>query len=257
MTSTLERGRLIFGRIRERVWSDPRRAFWSAHYLRINQRRQEHVVSLQLPLAFRSVLEVGAGIGDHTSFFLDRGCRVVTTDGRAGNVKLLRRRYPELPVRLLDLDDPDRDFRDTFDVVYCYGTLYHLRRPAEAIAYLAARTEALLLLETAVSFGTDAHVYLESERRRSPSQAVSGVGCRPTRAWVRQELARHFEHVYLSRTQPWHEEFPLNWARERPGLARAVFVAARQPLDVPSLVEEIPDVQVRHGNGPVPGELVE
>ena len=56
--------------------------FRSDHYQRHNRRRQEHLATLELPIAGRSVLEVGAGIGDHTAFFTDRGCRVTATDGR-------------------------------------------------------------------------------------------------------------------------------------------------------------------------------
>jgi len=55
-------------------------AFLSYHYQRHNQRRLEHLASLGLDIAGCTVLEVGAGIGDHTSFFLDRGCEVVTSD---------------------------------------------------------------------------------------------------------------------------------------------------------------------------------
>jgi hypothetical protein len=50
--------------------------FHSAHYQRHNQRRQEHLASLGLDISGATVLEVGAGIGDHTSFFLDRGCQI-------------------------------------------------------------------------------------------------------------------------------------------------------------------------------------
>jgi len=60
--------------------------------------------------AQRDAGEVGAGIGDHTSFFLDRGCSVITTEGRPENLELLRQRYPQLDVRLLDLDNPEPTF---------------------------------------------------------------------------------------------------------------------------------------------------
>jgi 16S rRNA A1518/A1519 N6-dimethyltransferase RsmA/KsgA/DIM1 with predicted DNA glycosylase/AP lyase activity len=46
--------------------------FHSNHYLRMNQRRLEHLASLGLPLSGRTVLELGAGIGDLSTFFLDR-----------------------------------------------------------------------------------------------------------------------------------------------------------------------------------------
>lgn len=77
-----------------RLRGSPLREFHSDYYLRINQRRLEHLATLPLPLAERSVLEVGAGIGDHTSFFIDRGCTVTITDAREENLAIVGRRLP-------------------------------------------------------------------------------------------------------------------------------------------------------------------
>ena len=148
--------------------------FHSRHYLRHTQRRQEHLASLGLPLAGRSVLEVGAGTGDHTSFFLDRNCSVVTTEPRPANLALLRRRYPHLDVKELDLDTPDTGFDSTAEIVYCYGTLHHLARPAEALAFLADRCTSMLLLETCVSPGT--HEALNPVDEPSHITLAGGVG---------------------------------------------------------------------------------
>lgn len=226
---------------------NPISEFHGWHYLRHNQRRQEHLASLGLTLNDRTVLEVGAGIGDHTSFFLDRGCTVVATEGRPENLALLRQRYPDLPSAVLDLDNPDPSFSETAEIVYCYGTLYHLSRPAEAIEYLAARATDMMLLETCVSPGTDERLNLVEEDVDNPSQALRGRGCRPTRPWVKSRLAEFFPHVYMTTTQPWHEEFPLAWSfQPDERLVRSVFVASRQPLGSPVLTKEIPELQTRH-----------
>ena len=74
----------------------PKASFLSYHYQRHNQRRLEHLSSLGLNSAGSTVLEVGAGIGDHTSFFVDRGCKVVTNDARQQNIEILRSRYPDV-----------------------------------------------------------------------------------------------------------------------------------------------------------------
>lgn len=161
------------------------------------------------------MIEVGAGIGDHTSFFLDRRCSVISTEGRCVNLRVLRRRYPDVDVRHLDLDEPDPTFLDKADIVHCYGTLYHLSRPAEAIEFLAARTTQMLLLETCVSPGLDEEVNFVTEDQGNVSQAVSGWGCRPTRPWVWARLSEQFPNVYATKTQPWHDEFPVDWASIR------------------------------------------
>jgi SAM-dependent methyltransferase len=221
--------------------------FHSDKYVRLNQRRQEHLASLGLALAGKSVLEVGAGVGDHTSFFLDRGCTVVATEGRPENLAVLRERFPGLDVRLLDLDRPDRSFDVQADVVYCYGTLYHLRKPARALEFLARRARELLLLESCVSQGTKESLNRVREPEWNPSQSLSGIGCRPTRPWIHAELKRHFPFVYMTRTQPAHAEFPTDWTVPAPPgeNIRAIWVASGEPLENPLLTEEIPDLQTR------------
>jgi hypothetical protein len=220
--------------------------FGSRDYRRHNQRRLEHLASLGLEMADSSVLEVGAGVGDHTSFFLDRGCRVVSTDARPENVKALGSRYPAIEVRHLDLDSPDA-LGASFDIVYCYGLLYHLTRPAEAIEFMDGCCRRLLLVETCVSFGDGESVNPCAEPAAVASQSVSGRGCRPTRPWVYGQLRRHFEHVYMPTTQPYHEQFPVDWTTAPPPntLTRAVFIASRQELANELLVEGIPMQQTR------------
>jgi SAM-dependent methyltransferase len=221
--------------------------FWSLHYLRHNRRRHAHLASLGLGLADRTVLEVGAGIGDHTRFLLDQGCHVISSEAQEENLAVLRDRYPELDVRQIDLNNPPTD-APSVDVVYCYGTLYHLDQPARAIGWMGSCTRELLLLETCVASGEGIELYPFADSP-GPEYAVDGHGCRPTRSWVREELSRSFPHVYCTLTQPWHEEFPLDWHAvelENDPLIRAVFVASRAPLDHPALTETIPARQIRH-----------
>jgi hypothetical protein len=225
----------------------PADIFWSTHYLRHNQRRQEHLASLHLPLSEQTVLEVGAGIGDHTSFFLDRGCEVIITEAQEQNLEILRDRYPGLDVRRLDLDVPPADIVEV-DIVYCYGTLYHLEHPAAAIAWMSACARNLMLMETCVTAGSDDAVYPFHERAGDPDNAIGGNGCRPTRSWIWRELASRFPHVYVPVTQPSHEEFPLDWSRaelQDEPLVRAIFVASQRALTNGLLMQELPMTQLR------------
>jgi hypothetical protein len=227
---------------------EPGDIFWSTHYVRHNQRRQEHLASLGLPLPQRTVLEVGAGVGDHTSFFVDRGCKVIVSEARDQNLAVLRSRYPDLDVRSLDLDRPPPDAIQA-EIVYCYGTLYHLNYPGAAIRWMTRCAQEMLLIETCVAAGQDDELRPFDEVAASPDNAVSGHGCRPTRAWVRRELRRGFAHVYMPVTQPWHDEFPVDWTQAElthSPLIRAVFIASHQPLDNHLLTEELPMIQV-HG----------
>ena len=46
--------------------------FLTTYYQRQDQRGQEHLASLDLPIAAKTVLEVGLGIGNQTSLFIER-----------------------------------------------------------------------------------------------------------------------------------------------------------------------------------------
>jgi hypothetical protein len=235
----------LFGKTAEQVFHD-------GAYLRHNARRQEHLATLGLDLGDKSVLEVGAGIGDHTTFFLDRGCKVLCTEPREDNLNVIRRRFnsdPNVAVEQLNLDGAFPAAAPRYDVVYCYGVLYHLSRPGEALAWMCDRAAGLLLLETCVSFSGEDKPFPVSEKASLQSQAITGAGCRPSRVWVMNRLREKMPQVYVTATQPWHEEFPLDWTAPGPtsstGLARAVFVASRAPLNLPTLVREAPMVQRR------------
>jgi len=220
--------------------------FQTEHYQRHNQRRQEHLASLGLPLRGRSVLELGAGIGDHTSFFLDRDCQVTSIEGRGDLCTLLRQRFaPPLPSRWragptivqANIEELADGIVPVAEVVYCYGILYHLRAPREALAWMARHCTSLLLLETCVSFGEEETINGVAEDACDPTQSLVGAGCRPSRPWLWARLKELFEHVYVPRTQPSHEEFPVDWCAPpaQGGLVRSVFIASRQPLVQPLL----------------------
>jgi len=224
--------------------------FNSLAYLRHSARRLEHLASLRIPVAGKTVLEVGAGIGDHSHYYLDRGCRITITDARESNLKTVRRRFPDADVRALDLEAPPVEFPGgPWDIIHCYGLLYHVRDPESALRIMGRHCREMLLLETCVSFGDEQRINPIDECKGSPTQAFSGGGCRPTRSWVWHRLHEHFSHVYLPMTQPNHAEFPLDWRapeQHRAALSRAVFVATREPLVHPLLTSEIPHLQTRH-----------
>jgi hypothetical protein len=232
--------------------------FRNPHYVRHNARRQEHLASLGLELAERTVLEVGAGVGDHTTFFLDRDCKVVSVEPRQENCELFAAtmakhramgyaRADNCTLVHGDVESIDRSVGDKFDIVYCYGLLYHVENPGAVLEVLAQRCGDLLLLETRVSSGSDEAIHPVTEDTALPSNTFHGRGCQPTRPWIFSRLQELFGQVYVPRTQPAHEEFPLDWTVTFPAdqLTRAVFVASRRPLANPALLDHLPDRQTR------------
>jgi len=219
--------------------------FYSPHYQTHNLARLSHLASLGLPLEGRRVLEVGCGPGDHTGFYLQRGCSVYAVDARLECLEALRARYPGVETAQVDMNAPD-SLRSlgNFEVVHCYGLLYHLEDPKTGIASMAAVCTDLLLLESCVSARRSEEVYPADELAEDFTQSVRGLGCRPTRQWLFKTLGQFFPFVYQTTTQPNHPEFPLDWssASDEQGLIRVVLVSSRRPLETrllsPSLLEK-------------------
>lgn len=229
--------------------ADPAYSFHSNHYLRHNARRLEHLASLRIPVAGMRVLEVGAGIGDHSGYYLDRGCEMTITEARQENLSYIRRRYPGQSVEWLNLEQPVPISGAPFDVVHCYGLLYHLNNPEPALDYMSHHCRHLLFLETCVSFGNEKAINRVQEKQGDFTQAVSGQGCRPTRPWLFEILKSMFDYVYVPTTQPNHDEFPLDWTapeKHTASFSRAVFIASRQPLQNEWLSATLLDHQQRH-----------
>jgi len=204
--------------------------------LAINKARLDHLASLNLPLAKRSVLEVGAGVGKLTPFWEKQKCAVISTDGRAENVAAIRAGHVRRKAYVADLNVPGSHAQfGAFDIVFCYGVLYHVADPARVLSDLADVTTGLLLLETLVWHTDDGGIHPVAENRALCDQSLDGLACRPARDWLWDSLGQLFRYVYMPLTQPDHPDCPLHWPAPDGGNVRAVFVASRQKLTNPAL----------------------
>jgi SAM-dependent methyltransferase len=209
--------------------------------LELNEARLAHLALLDLPIDGRRVLEVGAGVGRLTGFFIDRGCSVVVTEAeaRSENVAELRRRLPAVDAREADVEE-SLVYLGRFDVAFCYGVLYHLESPLRALRNMAAVCDDLLLIETMVCDTRFPVLRLEDETK-SVNQALRGVAHRPSPSYLALALNRiGFDHVYNATDPPDHPDYRFSWLDNmdtaRSGaLLRGVFVASRKPLRRPSL----------------------
>lgn len=207
--------------------------------LELNEARLAHLALLDLPIDGRRVLEVGAGVGHLTGFFVDRGCSVVVTEARSENVSELRRRLPTIDAREADVEESLQHL-GSFDVVFCYGVLYHLESPLRALRNMADVCNDLLLIETMVCDSRSAVLRLEDETK-SVNQALRGLAHRPSPSYLALALNRiGFDHVYIATDPPDHPDYRFSWLDNmdtaRSGaLLRGVFVASRKPLRRPSL----------------------
>lgn len=226
--------------------SDPYSCFKEPDALKINEERLKHLASLKLSLHNKSVLEVGAGIGLHTIFFEKLNCDILSTDARQENIDYIQSHYKNRKVKLLQVAKLD-DYNDIgqFDIVYCYGLLYHTDEPRKVLESLSKVCRGQLLLETCVTPGDHIGVHLCRESN-SYDQAVGLVGCRPTRRWIMDTLRELWGYAYVSKMQPNHYQFPTDW--EIPTKSRnyrAVFVGSKNELENQLLCKDLPTIQER------------
>jgi SAM-dependent methyltransferase len=201
----------------------------------INEARLRHLESLGLAIEGKRVLDVGSGPGHLAQFFVERGCSVVSTDARTENIDRLRNLYPALESHVMDVETGDFNSLGRFEVVFCYGLLYHVENPLLALRNICGACDGLILLETMVCDSSSAILRLEDEYL-SLNQALRGVAHRPSPAWVAMAFDRiGFHHVYTARTPPRHPDYEFarvdSLETSRDGhLLRAIFVASRTPL---------------------------
>ena len=203
--------------------------------------RMDHLESLGLPLEGTKVLDVGAGVGHLSQYFVKRGCDVTATDGRQSNIDRMRELYPTLKSAVCDVQTEPLSRLGMFDVVFCYGLLYHLESPVAAIRNMASVCGEILLLETQVCDHV-LPVLRMGQEDTSADQALTGMGGRPSPSYVTMILRNvGFEHVYAPKAPPAHPDFRFRWfstgtTGKNHHSIRCVFVASRKKLPEERLV---------------------
>jgi SAM-dependent methyltransferase len=209
--------------------------------LAINEARLGWLRESGLPIHGARVLDVGCGVGHFIPFYLEQGCTVVAIDGRADNIEELRRRHPQVDARVGDVQRVDPREYGEFDVIHCFGLLYHLDSPVTALRSFAAMCRGLLVMETMVC-DSSRPVSVLVDETKAASQALAGLGSRPSPAFLALALNRAgFSHVYGAAAPPRHPDFQFEWLDDletvRNGAPfRCVLVASRTDLDQPALV---------------------
>jgi len=207
----------------------------------LNRARLEHLESLDLPVENKRVLDVGCGVGHLSQFYITRGCTVVGVDAREENIKSMQQRYPDVEGYVIDVQVDSLEQLGSFDIVHCYGLLYHLENPIGALRNIASICKKLLIIETMVCDSSKPMMIIEDETKTF-SQALQGIGCRPSPGFITMVLNRiGFRHIYGVNIPPNHEDFLFEWkdnmdtTRDRHNL-RCIFIASHEPLNNKNLV---------------------
>ena len=211
-------------------------------YNAITEARLAHLRTLDLPLQGRSVVDVGCGIGRLSDFFVERGCEVLCLDGREENIHMLRREYPGRRAAVADVETDAVLEHGEFDVLFCYGLVYHLAEPFAFIRRAATICRELMIIETCVCDAKDQVAFLVRDPL-DPTMALAEIGSRPSPSYVATALrANGFEHVYSPQQPPDHPDFTyrrlqdLSYFRDGHAL-RDIFIASRRPLSSEALRE--------------------
>jgi cyclopropane fatty-acyl-phospholipid synthase-like methyltransferase len=222
--------------------------FHNDWYQNLNAKRMEHLWSLGLPFAGRSVLDLGGGTGDLAEYLMSRnGCRLCMLEGRPENVAAAKTRFAAskyfMGAHVHDLSKANELPTDRlYDITFCYGLLYHL--PSEALlplfGYCNRVGRGFSIFCTQVCPDNDCKIIPVTDPNL-PTQSISGQGCLPTRQWMRNYLASVFCHVYIPKTQPHHEDFPTDWTVRPTRTARAIFIASQAPIENPKLTHLLID----------------
>ncbi len=202
----------------------------------------DHLESLNLPFAQKRVLEVGSGVGWHTSFFEKQGCQVVCTDGRPENVAEHKSRFPHRQVELCDLDAPHSHHGyGHFDIVHCYSVLYHLEDPARTIQDLAAICDNFMIIETDVLGEDEDRIEFRKTEPSIASQSIHGVRNVVGRPWLWRELKKHFPFVYCPITQPDHADYPVRFPAPINGKAKKIImIGSHIDLGQATVIDQMP-----------------
>ena len=187
----------------------------------------------QSALGLRSALDVGCGVGHFSALLRDLQLQVTAFDGRPENIAEARKRHAGVDFRVADAEEFASSSSGVFDLVLCFGLLYHLENPMRGMRNLRALTGKLLLLES-MMVEDDQPFLLLLDEPAGDDQSLRAVSCYPSEgAIIKMAYRAGFPHVYRFRQLPDHQDFRPGIGRAR---ARTVIAASVSALDAPALL---------------------
>jgi len=184
-------------------------------------------------LGLRTVLDAGCGVGHFSSLLQQMGMQVTAFDARVENIEEARKRHPGIAFHVADAEELQPQQFGIFDLVLCFGLLYHLENPLRAMRRLRAMTGKVLLIESVCVPGKEPLFHLRDEAELH-DQALRALACYPSEGGlVKMAYRAGFPAVYRPVRSPEHEDFQGRLGR-RPW--RAVLVAPVSPIQDASLV---------------------
>jgi SAM-dependent methyltransferase len=205
--------------------------FDQRRYLRLINARGETIrrttAELKSVLGIKTALDAGCGVGFFAAILQECGLTVGAFDGRMGNVVEARKRFPGIPFERGDIESGEILALGKFDLILCFGLLYHLENPMLAIRHLRALAGKGLLLESMCIPGSSAGM-MWREEPAAADQSLTDIALYPSESCLVKMLYRAgFAAVYRVAELPDHDDFretPLH-ARRRTVLFAATAAA--------------------------------
>jgi FkbM family methyltransferase len=193
----------------------------------------EHLLqNVSIGLDLKTGLDAGCGIGFFSNYLSSRRLKVSAFDAREKNIAEAVRRYSGVEFLIRDVEDPSVQKLGQFDLVLCFGLLYHLENPFLAIRNLHALTEQILIIETMVTPSQSTVATLVSECQEE-DQGLHFIAFIPSEACVIKMLYQAgFPKVYKTIELPDHEDFRRTLSHNQ---RRTVLVASKVKLQSPLL----------------------
>jgi len=181
----------------------------------------------------RTALDAGCGVGYFAELLQQLGLRVTAFDARPENVEEARRRHPGIEFHVADAEELCPQEFGAFDLVLCFGLLYHLENPLRALRRLRAMTARVLLIESVCVPERAPALYLRDEAA-AEDQALNTVAWYPSEgALIKMAYRAGFPAVCRTARLPEHEDFRGSVGRKP---RRTIVVGSVVPTKDPSLV---------------------
>jgi SAM-dependent methyltransferase len=187
---------------------------------------------IALPSAKPTAIDVACGTGYFSNVLCEVGFDVLGVDVRATNVAQARSRFPSLKFAIADAEELQLMRQGTFDLVLCFGLLYHLENPFRVIRNLRSLADKILVVESMCAPGDDPSMQLLDESDAA-DQGLNYVAFYPTESCIVKMLFRaEFPFVYGITIPPDHRDFREEKLRRR---ARTMLVASNDRLNTTAL----------------------
>jgi SAM-dependent methyltransferase len=192
-------------------------------------------------LSLHTAVDVGCGLGYFSGLLDSLGLSVRSVDGRKENVEEASRRFPHISFQTIDAENNALRALGCFDLVLCFGLLYHLENPFHAIRNLHAMTSKLLLVESVVFPGAEPIMALVDEGPQA-DQGLHHIAFYPTESCLVKLLYKAgFANVYQFARMPDLQDYD---ARRRGGRLRTMLAASHSLIQA-ELLKPVKEPQPR------------